>query len=210
MHCNLTVTFLPETSIIGIDIRSARLSRERGYTDLFARKDLREKYGEEPVLFYCVTVVAVVRTHCTFSRTGPQKRLRFLFFDPSWGASTSLCSGCCNNPALMPSSALDISSAGSEGVSLGALSIVGEGFSCWSKFAILSSNSLTAASCVRFSSSRIWTRSLLSIASFSARAFSSRIFVLSSSDLRFCSSRLDSSSGPVFMLRLVHLDDSFS
>ena len=141
--------------------------------------------------------VAVVRTHCTFSRTGSQKRLRFLFFDPSWGASTSLCSVCCNNPALMPSSTLEVSSAGSEGVSLGALSIESEGLSCWSKFAILSSNSLTAASCVRFSSSRIWTRRFLSIASFSARAFSSKLLVFFSSDLRLSSRRLDSSSGPV-------------
>jgi hypothetical protein len=78
------------------------------------------------------------------------------------------------------------------------LSIGGEGFSCRSKFAILSSSSLTEASCVRFSSSRIWTRSLLSIASFSARAFSSRILVFSSSDLRLSLRCLDSSSGPVF------------
>jgi hypothetical protein len=129
-----------------------------------------------------------------------QRRPRFFFFDPSWDTSTSLCSGSCNTPTLTPSSAsLEISCAGSEGVWLGVLSVVGEDFSCCSKFAILSSSSLTAASCVRFSSSRIWTRSLLSIASFSARAFSSRILVFSSSDLRFSSRRLDSSFGPVFV-----------
>jgi hypothetical protein len=61
----------------------------------------------------------------------------------------------------------------------------------------LSSNSLTASLCVRFSSSRIWTRSFLSIASFSARAFSSKLLVFFSSDLRLSSRRVDSSSGPV-------------
>jgi len=149
--------------------------------------------------------------HFAFQELRSQKRLRLFFFDPAWDTSASFCSGCCNTPALtLSSTSSETSCTGSEGVSLEVLSIVGEGCSCWSKFAILSSNSLTASLCVRFSSSRIWTRSLLSIASFSARAFSSRILVLSSSDLRFCSSRLDSSSGPVFMLSLVHLDDSFS
>ena len=133
-----------------------------------------------------------------FQELRSQKRLRLFFFDPSWGASNSLCSGCCNTPALMPSSTLEVSSTGSEGVSFGAVSIEREGFSCRSKFAILSSNSLTAASCVRFSSSRIWTRSRLSIASFSARAFSSKLLVFFSSDLRLSSRRLDSSSGSVF------------
>ena len=129
-----------------------------------------------------------------------QKRLRFFFFDPSWNTSASLCSGGGNRPALTSSStSSEISCADSEGVWLGALSVGGEGLSCCSKFAILSSSSLTAPSCVRFSSSRIWTRSFLSIPSFSARAFSSRILVLSSSDLRFSSRRLDSSFGPVFV-----------
>ncbi len=148
-----------------------------------------------------------------------QKKPRFFFFDPSWDTSTSLCSGCSNTPTLASSSASsEISCAGSEGVWLWVLSIVDEGFSCCSKFAILSSNSLTAASCVRFSSSRISVRSFLSIASFSECAFSSRILALSSSDLRFSSRRLDSSSHPVFgcwsplelsvFFRLVHLDDS--
>jgi hypothetical protein len=136
--------------------------------------------------------------HFLFQELRSQKRLRLFFFDPSRDTSTSLCSGCCNTPALTPSStSSEISCGGSEGVSLGALSIESEGFSCWSKFAILSSNSLTASLCVRFSSSRIWTRSFLSIASFSARAFSSKLLVFFSSDLRLSSRRVDSSSGPV-------------
>ena len=143
--------------------------------------------------------MVVVRRFSLSQELRSQKRLRFFFFDPSWNTSTSLCSGGGNTPALTPSStSSEISCESSEGVWPGAFSIVGEGFSCCSKFAILSSSSLTAASCVRFSSSRIWTRSFLSIASFSVRAFSSRILVFSSSDLRFSTRRLDSSLGPVF------------
>lgn len=155
--------------------------------------------------------MAFVRLFSLFQEMRSQRKLRFFFFHPSWDTSASVCSGGGNTLTLaLSSTSSEISCEGSEGVWLWVLSIVGEGCSCCSKFAILSSSSLTASLCVRFSSSRIWTRSFLSIASFSVRAFSSRILVFSSSDLRFSSSRLDSFLGPVFMLRLVHLDDSFS
>jgi hypothetical protein len=137
-----------------------------------------------------------------------QKRLRFFFFCASEGTSDWLWSDPCNNSrALFCSASVSfdvscgssgvictcsgVSCAGSEGF---WPSIAGAGFICRSRLAIFSSSSLIAASCVWFSSWRIWTRNFLSTVSFSIRAFSSRILVFPSSDFRFSSRRLDASS----------------